>query len=415
MTEAEAALKRRLAKMQWFATSLFVAVTILFVVTRLLLPSYPWLGVVVAFAEAGMIGALADWFAVTALFRRPLGLPIPHTAIVPTRKKDIGEALARFIHDHFLTKSAVLPRLEQADLAARLGGWLTRNSNAHLVSRDLGFALDWLLDAIESAELRNSLQESLRRALEQASVSAGFSVVLEIFMSGDHQQALINQLVDVGRNQLRENEENIRARIKDSSPWWLPRLVDEEIYTQLVSKLQGVLDEIGDDPAHPARADFNRRLVELCDRLRDDPVAIERGEILKNEFLGHPAVQAYLDELWNRIRGYMSDSLHEPDSPIRLGIERELVIVGGRLQEDTEINERLNGWLRDLVTYLVETYRQPLSEIVSDTIDQWDPTATSERIELYIGRDLQFIRINGTLVGGLVGIFIYAVWGVLPI
>ncbi|HEY5622970.1 MAG TPA: DUF445 domain-containing protein, partial [Gammaproteobacteria bacterium] len=396
MTDVEAALKRRLRQMQWFATGLFVTVAILFVVTRLMLPSHPWLGVVVAFAEAGMIGALADWFAVTALFRRPLGLPIPHTAIVPTRKKDIGEALARFIRDHFLTKDAVLPRLRQADLAGRFGGWLEREDNARLVSRDLGVALDWLLGAVDSADLRNSLRESLKGALEQASISAGFGVILEVFTSGDHGQALIDQLVEVGRNQLEANEEKIRARIKDRSPWWLPRFVDEEIYAQLVGELRRILDEIGDDPAHPARADFNERIAELREKLRDDPVTIERGEILKNEFLRHPAVQAYLDELWERIRGYMGGALRDADSPIRLGIESELVIIGRRLQEDTEISERLNGWLRDLVTYLVETYRQPLSEIVSDTIDQWDATATSERIELYIGRDLQFIRINGT-------------------
>jgi uncharacterized membrane-anchored protein YjiN (DUF445 family) len=415
MTAVEAALERRLRQMQWFATGLFVGVAILFVTARLLLPSHPWLGVVVAFAEAGMIGALADWFAVTALFRRPLGLPIPHTAIVPTRKKDIGEALARFIRDHFLTKEAVLPRLLQADLAGRFGGWLEREDNARIVSRDLGVALDWLLGAVDSADLRNSLRESLKRALEQASISAGFGVILEVFTSGDHGQVLINQLVDVGRNQLAANEERIRARIKDRSPWWLPRFVDEEIFTQLVGELQRILDDIGDDPAHPAREDFNRRLAELREKLRGDPVTIERGEILKNEFLRHPAVQAYLDELWGRIRSYMSEALRDGHSPIRLGLERELVIVGRRLQEDTQINERLNGWLRDLVTYLVETYRQPLSEIVSDTIDQWDATATSERIELYIGRDLQFIRINGTLVGGLVGVLIYVVWGALPL
>ncbi len=415
MTTAEAALKRRLRHMQWFATGLLIAVAVLFVVTSLLLPAYPWLGVVVAFAEAGMIGALADWFAVSALFRRPLGLPIPHTAIVPTRKKDIGEALARFIRDHFLTRDAVLPRLAEADLAGRLGGWLAREDNARLVSRDLGYAVDWLLGAVDSSELRKSLRDSLQRALEQASVSAGLGVILEVFTSGDHAQALVDHLVDVGRNQLSANEETIRERIKDRSPWWLPRFVDEEIYTQLIAELQRILDEIGDDPTHSAREDFNRRLATLREALRDDPVTIERGQILRDEFLRHPAVKAYLDELWEKIRAYLSDALNDSQSPIRLGLERELCIVGKRLQEDTEIADTLNGWMRELVTYLVESYRQPLSEIVSDTIDGWDPTATSDRIELYIGRDLQFIRINGTLVGGLVGVAIYLVWGVLPI
>ncbi len=415
MTTEEAALARRLRHMQWFATGLLVGVALLFVVTSLLMSSYPWLGVVAAFAEAGMIGALADWFAVSALFRRPLGLPIPHTAIVPSRKNDIGQALARFIRDHFLVKDAVLPRLSRANLAGRLGTWLAREDNAHLVSRDLGQALDWLIGAVDSTELRQSLRDSLQRALEQASVSAGLGVVLDVFTSGDHAQALVDQLVEVGRSQLRSNEERIRGRIKDRSPWWLPRFVDEEIYTQLVGEVQRILDEIGDDPTHSARADFNRRLQDLRTALRDDPVVMERGQILRDEFLRHPAVKAYLDDLWQRIRSYLSDALSDPGSPIRAGLEQELRIIGRRLQEDTEISERLNGWLRELITYLVETYRQPLSEIVSDTIEQWDATATAERIELYIGRDLQFIRINGTLVGGLVGVLIYVVWGTLPL
>ena len=415
MTTTEAALKRRLRHMQWFATGLLVAVAVLFVITSLLLPAYPWLGVVVAFSEAGMIGALADWFAVTALFRRPLGLPIPHTAIVPTRKKDIGEALARFIRDHFLTRDAVLPRLAEADLAGRMGGWLARKENSHLVSRDLGRALDWLLGAVDSAELRQSLRTSLQRALDQASVSAGFGVILEVFTTGDHAQALVDHLVEVGRSQLAANEEKIRARIKDRSPWWLPRFVDEEIYTQLIGELQRILDEIGDDPTHAAREDFNRRLAALRDALDNDPVTIERGQVLRDEFLNHPAVKTYFDDLWQMVRGNLSNALNDSESPIRLGLEHELTIIGTRLQEDTEIADTLNGWLRDLVTYLVETYRQPLSEIVSDTIDGWDATATSDRIELYIGRDLQFIRINGTLVGGLVGVAIYLIWGVIPL
>ena len=172
MTATEVALARRLRYMQWLATGLLFAMAVLFVVSSLLLRSHPWLGVVAAFAEAGMIGALADWFAVTALFRHPLGLPIPHTAIVPSRKNEIGQALARFIRDHFLVKDAVMPRLSRMDLAGRLGAWLARSDHAHLVSRDLGYALDWLLGAVDSAELRQSLRDSLHRALEQASVSA---------------------------------------------------------------------------------------------------------------------------------------------------------------------------------------------------------------------------------------------------
>jgi uncharacterized membrane-anchored protein YjiN (DUF445 family) len=411
MTAEEAVLARRLAHMRWFATGLLLGMAGLFVATTLLLRTHPRLGVVAAFAEAGMIGALADWFAVTALFRRPLGLPIPHTAIVPSRKNDIGQALARFIRDHFLIKEAVLPRLSRADLAGRLGAWLTQGDNSRLVSRDLSIALNWLIGAVDSAELRQSLRDSLRQALEQASVSAGLGVVLDVFTSGNHAASLVDQLVQVGRSQLRANEDTIRARIKDRSPWWLPRFVDEEIYDRLVGELQRILDEVDADPEHAARADFTQRLRDLKIALSEDPVIRERGQILRDEFLRHPAVKAFLDDLWQRSRGYLGDALSDPGSALRIGLERELCSIGRKLQEDSEVSERLNRWLRELITYLVETYRQPLSEIVSETVEKWDATATAERIELYIGRDLQFIRINGTLVGGLVGVLIYTTWG----
>ncbi len=415
MNTAEAALARRLAHMRWVATGLLLGMAGLFVATSLLMSTHPWLGVLAAFAEAGMIGALADWFAVTALFRRPLGLPIPHTAIVPSRKNDIGRALARFIRDHFLIKDAVLPRLSRADLAGRLGVWLTHQDNARLVSRDVSIALDWLIGAVDSAELRQSLRDGLRRAFEQASVSAGLGVVLDVLTSGNHAQALVDQLVQIGRSQLQANEDGIRERIKDRSPWWLPKFVDEEVYEQLLGELRRILDEIGSDPEHSARADFNQRLRDLKSALSEDPVIAAKSRTLRDEFLAHPAVKTYLDDLWQRIRGYLSAALSDSGSPIRIGLERELRSIGQRLQDDSEVSGRLNRWLQELITYLVETYRQPLSEIVSDTIEKWDATATAERIELYIGRDLQFIRINGTLVGGLVGVLIYTVSGALPL
>lgn len=412
MNAEEVVLARRLAHMRWFATGLLFGMAGLFVATSLLISTHPWLGVVAAFAEAGMIGALADWFAVTALFRRPLGLPIPHTAIVPSRKNDIGQALAHFIRDHFLIKDAVLPRLSRADLAGRLGAWLTQGDNSRLVSRDLSIALEWLIGAVDSAELRQSLRDGLRGALQQASVSAGLGVILDVLTSGNHAESLVDQLVQVGRNQLRANEDRIRERIKDRSPWWLPKFVDEEIFDQLIGELQRILDEVGADPKHSARAEITQRLRDLKVALIEDPVIRERGQTLRDEFLRHPAVKAFLDDLWQRSRGYIGDALGDPGSALRVGLERELRSIGHRLQEDSEVSERLNGWLRELITYLVETYRQPLSEIISETVEKWDATATAERIELYIGRDLQFIRINGTLVGGLVGVLIYTTWGV---
>jgi len=415
MNGSEPAREQRLRHMQRLATGLLVLMALTFTATGLLRSSYPILDILWAFSEAALIGGLADWFAVTALFRHPLGLPIPHTAIVPNRKNEIGRALARFISDHFLVRAAVEARLERIDLAARLGLWLEHEKNSHLLSRDLAVALDWLMRAVDSAELRESLKLSIRDGLDRVSVNELIVTLIDVLASGNHAQALIDQLVHFGRDQLEHNKDTIRYRIQERSPWWMPRFVDEEIYDQLISEFERVLGEIGDDPTHPARSDFNERLKKLRFALGSDVELIKKGETLRAEFLNHPAVRDFFNDVWLRAHEFLVESLADPNSTLRLGLEREVRSIGRTLTEDEEVRARLNRWLREVVIYVVENYREPLSEIVSDTIEQWNPAATSRRIELHIGRDLQFIRINGTLVGGLVGVVLYLSWQALSL
>jgi uncharacterized membrane-anchored protein YjiN (DUF445 family) len=363
-----------------------------------------------AFAESALIGGFADWFAVTALFRRPLGLPIPHTAIVPSRKNDIGRALARFVRDHFLVREAVAARLERTDLAGRAGAWLEQEKNAALLDRDLAAALDWLLRGIDGGELRSALGASLRNTLDQVPVSRVLGTLLEVLTSGAHAQTLIDEVVAFGRAQLDAHRFELRLRIHDRSPWWLPKFVDQEIYDQLVGEFERILTEIAVDADHPARIELNSRMSALREALANDPELVAKVRALQDELVGHPAVRTYAHDLWQRIREYVHASLDDPQSALRLGVQRELRAIGVTLKNDAAAGERLNGWLRQLVLYFVETYRDPLSEVISETVERWDPSATSERIELHIGRDLQFIRVNGTLVGGLVGLLIYGLW-----
>lgn len=410
MTDTEAALADRLRRMQWLATSLLIVMAVAFVLTSLYRGEYPWLDLVWAFSEAALIGGLADWFAVTALFRHPLGLPIPHTAIVPNRKDEIGRALARFIGEHFLVRDAVEARLRKTNLAARLGAWLERESNARRLTHDLGIALEWLMRAVDSATLRDSVKGSLREALGRVPVGSALGILVDVLASGNHTQALIDQLVHFGRDQLDHNKDRIRSRIKERSPWWMPKFVDAEIYDQLVGEFERILNEVGDDRSHPAREQFNDRLRQLRQELRDDPEIVAKSEVLRDEFLNHPAVREFFNDLWQRGRDHLLEALADPASPLRESLEGELRAVGKTLTTDTEVAARLDLWLREAVIYIVENYRTQLSEIVSDTIAQWDAASTSRRIELHIGRDLQFIRINGTLVGGLVGVTLYVGW-----
>jgi uncharacterized membrane-anchored protein YjiN (DUF445 family) len=413
MIDTEAVLAERLRRMQWLATGLLVVMALTFALSSAYRAAYPALNVVWAFSEAALIGGLADWFAVTALFRHPLGLPIPHTAIVPTRKNEIGRALARFIGEHFLVREAVEARLLKINLAARLGQWLDQARNADRLAHDLGVALEWLLRAVDTATLRESMKGSVRDGLGKLPLNAALAVLIDVLASGNHTRSLIDQLVQFGNDQLDNNRARIRARIRERSPWWLPKFVDEEIYDQMVGEFERILGEIGDDPLHPARTQFNERLKQLRHTLQADEQLIEKSAALRDEFLDHAAVREFFNDLWLKVRAFLLEALADPNSNLRVGLEKEMRAVGKTLAQDDEVAARLDLWLREVVIYIVENYRNPLSEIVSDTIEQWDASQTSHRIELYIGRDLQFIRINGTVVGGLVGVALYLGWQAL--
>jgi uncharacterized membrane-anchored protein YjiN (DUF445 family) len=407
------AARVRLRRMRVFATALLVAMGVALLAANAFLDRWPWLGAVRAFAEAALIGGLADWFAVTALFRRPLGLPIPHTAIVPTRKDEIGRALARFIRDNFLVREAVERRLARTDLAARLGAWLAKEENAARVTRDLGAALDWLLRASDGNELRNGLGTILRGAFDAVPVSSGLAALLEVLLSGAHAQTLIDKLVALARTQLESQRVLIRVRIHERSPWWLPKFVDQQIFDELVGGLEQILDAIASDPRHPARTEIADALRSLKDSLAHDPALAARSRTLQTEVIEHPAVRSYAHDLWHRLDTDLHAALADPRSPLRLGVEREIHGIGTSLASEPAVAAKLNAWLEQVLLYLVENYRDPLSEIVSETIEQWDPGATSRRIELAIGTDLQFIRVNGTVVGGLVGLLLYLGWHLL--
>jgi uncharacterized membrane-anchored protein YjiN (DUF445 family) len=238
------------------------------------------------------------------------------------------------------------------------------------------------------------------------------ATIVDVLASGNHAQVLVDQLIQFGREQLERKRDVIRDRIRERSPWWLPKFVDEEIYDQLVGELERILNDIGDDPQHPARAQLNERLRSIKHALGNDAELIARGESLRNDFLDHPATRLFAADVWLRTRQYLHEALADHSSVLRSSLELELAAVGQTLAEDAAVRERLNRWLTEGLIYLVENHRETLSEIISDTVARWDGQSTARRIELHIGRDLQFIRINGTLVGGLVGVALYFAWQV---
>jgi uncharacterized membrane-anchored protein YjiN (DUF445 family) len=392
--------------MRLVATALLAAMVALFAATYFMPPGHA-AEAVRAFAEAAVVGGLADWFAVTALFRRPLGLPIPHTAIIPARKNDIGRALARFIRDHFLVREAVLRRLESAELTKRFGTWLEDPNNSARVARDVAGAFDWMLRASDGGELRGALGAVLGDAFRAVPPSRALGTLVDVLTTGDRVHAVVDQLVQFARTALASHSVALRQRIHDQSPWWLPKFIDQEIYDKLVTAIEDLLEAIATQPDHPARAEIVARLATLKDSLvADDGLAAKSGA-LRDEITAHPAIRAYAHDLSQRVNEELHAALRDETSPLFRSLEREIGAFGTALRTDAALAQRLDERLRELLLHVVDRYRDPLSAIVSDTIDSWEPRATARRIELHLGRDLQFIRISGTLVGGLVGLGLY--------
>jgi uncharacterized membrane-anchored protein YjiN (DUF445 family) len=404
----EAVQARRLRAMKLIATGLLVFMAIVFVLTHIYSYRWPWLGYVRAFAEASMIGALADWFAVTALFKHPLGIPIPHTAIIPNQKDRLGESLARFVRQNFLVPTALQPRLDRTDFSRAISSWISQPGNADKVARDIAGTLRWVLSTFDSDVLRDLVRRNLQRTLTRISVTPLVGRVLDQLVSADHHQQLMDAAVAAAHQHLAENRFAIRLKIASESPWWVPDFVDEEIYDKIVNEIEAALHRVGTDENHAARIQFNQAARNFIDSLKHDPEIIARGEALKDELLDHPAVQQYLADIWTQISDNLREQSNEPDSAMIQRLSIALTRVGETFRDDPTLGEELNRWVRDAISYLVSQYRAGIASVISETVQAWDPSATSRRLELYVGRDLQFIRINGTLVGGFAGLAIYS-------
>lgn len=390
--------------MRLVALSLLVLAAIVYVVT--LHRDGGW-GYVNAASEAAMVGALADWFAVTALFRRPLGLPIPHTAIVPTRKDSLAESLEQFVTENFLSEEVVAEKMRTAEVSRRAGEWLAAGNHAERIveegARTIGAALPKLGDEDVTAFVRGSLLP--RFAEEPLSPIAGHFLQSVVEDGGHH--ALFDLLVVEAYDWLRDNRDTLTEVVGPRAPRWSPRWVDtlviDRIHKEALTWLAGVRDE----PQHPARKAIDRLLSQLADDLQNDPEMMERFEAFKRRMLSHPDMGTSLTAVWDAVRTALIGAINDPEGPLRSRAAQAIQDLGKRLQTDEDLRARVDTRASEAVGYVVRTYGTEIVSVISDTIERWDGQEASARIELHVGRDLQFIRINGTVVGALVGLTIH--------
>ncbi|MFN2518669.1 MAG: DUF445 domain-containing protein [Jatrophihabitantaceae bacterium] len=400
---------RALRRMKGIAAGLLVAAAVVYLLCRTLAHGHGVWGYVQAGAEASMIGGLADWFAVTALFRHPLGLPIPHTAIIPRKKDEIGAGLAGFVSEHFLTPSIVGERIAAARVPQRLGEWLAEPAHARQVAEELGNAVGGMASILHDDELRNAVAAFADKRLRELTVAPHLARLLDaVCDSGQHQLALTASLRGLMRF-LDQNRAIFRKRLSEESPEWVPDWVDDRVFAKGFTALQSFLADVAQDESHELRKTFDTQLRAFAERLRSDPVQAERIEAAKLQLLDRPDVREWLTTLWTNLKKLIVDGAADPDSDLRRSVESLTIRAGEALRDDPEVGAKVDDLLQRISAHVVTHYADDIAEVISATVGRWDAEETSRRLELQVGRDLQFIRINGTVVGSLAGLVIYAV------
>jgi uncharacterized membrane-anchored protein YjiN (DUF445 family) len=401
---------RDLARMKRLATGLFALAAAVFLACVLFgRDAGAWVGYVRATAEASMVGALADWFAVTALFRHPLGLPIPHTAIIPRKKDQIGASLGTFVQENFLTRAVVEEKLGTIDVPGRLGGFLAAPGRAERLAGDAAAVFTALTELLRDDDLEPAVAGLVDRKLHATPAAPIVARALELVVDGDrHQEVLSAALRGLARF-LEDNRLVFRAQLGDASPAWVPDWVDDRVFDRVFAGLQRFLDEVGADPRHELRRAYDTRLRAYVHALRTDPSTAARMEELKKELLEHPAVRAWSGSLWTNAKNAALAAAADPDSELRARLTGFILDGSRLLRTDPTVRELVQRHTHSMAGYLVERFSADIADLVGSTVARWDTEETSNRIELQVGRDLQWIRVNGTVVGGLAGLVIYTV------
>ena len=411
LTRAGDAVPVPLRRMRRLATFMLVAMAALFLLSSRMEGVHPAWGFVQSFAEAAMVGGLADWFAVTALFRHPLGLPIPHTAIIPRNKDRIGDTLAAFLRDNFLTARVVARRMHRVDAAGAAGKWLAdpaaRSGRLrHGASR---LAVN-VLEGLDPDQFGTMVRGALANRLRAMQVSPALGRTLEAAIADDRHLPLVDAIIRWTSKTLDANEELVRAMIQKRAGAVLRWTgLDETLATSVVRGLHKMLAEVAEDPAHPLRAKANEGLALLAHDLQHSPDMQAKVERLKNDLIDNPALAGWWMGVWEKIRGGMLRAARDPDRALAGPIGEAMRQLGRTLQSDPVLKAKVNRFARRAVVGAVADYGDGIVRLVSDTVRGWDAQTITGRLENAVGRDLQYIRINGTLVGGMVGLAIHVV------
>lgn len=410
---ANARRRRDLRRMKIVATGFLVVAAVVYLSTRYLehrdgTDVAAWVGYVRAASEAGMVGALADWFAVTALFRHPLGLPIPHTALIRKKKDDIGDQLGGFVEENFMTPDVLVYRAEQLDLPRRLSTWVVDPVNASRVSDEAARAIGLAAEMLRDEDIEQLITAALKWAAEPQ-WSPPIGRILEQLIAEDRLEPVFQLLCDRAHEWAQGSQDVIDRVVDRDGPAWTPRFVNTLVGDKIYRELVEFTGKVRADPQHELRQAMHEFVEQFSRDLQHDPATIAKFESIKNELVGRDEVTGAASTAWKAGKAVIEQMLADPHSTLRNTLAESVISIAARVRDDRPLQEKMNGWVARVANHVATNYSAEIISVITETVRGWDADDTSRKIELQVGRDLQFIRINGTVVGALAGLVIYTV------
>ncbi|MFD4368616.1 DUF445 domain-containing protein [Rhodococcus sp. NPDC058521] len=405
------AKRRDLRRMKTVATGFLLFATAVYLLCRWQESrgAGDWVGYVRAASEAGMVGALADWFAVTALFRHPLGLPIPHTAIIRRKKDQLGASLGSFVGDNFLAPDVVSEKVRGAQISLRVGTWMAQPDHAARVAAETSTILRGLVEVLRDEDVQQIIDSTIVRRLAEPQWGPPIGRVLAELLRENRQLPILDLLAERAHQWALGSQETIDRVVSRDSPTWSPKFVDAMLGEKIHRELVEFTWKVRSNKEHEVRQAANRFLVEFAEDLQNDPSTMEKAEKIKAEIMGREEVTGLAAATWQVAKRLILESVDDPNSTLRTKVTENVVSFGERLRDDDELRTKVDGWVLAGTEYVVVNYADEVTGLITDTVERWDAEEASRKIELQVGRDLQFIRINGTVVGSVAGLAIYTV------
>lgn len=409
MTDEEKKIQLRNYKM--FATGLFALMAVIFVVMTILEKKNPahWIGYIRAFSEAAMVGALADWFAVTALFHYPLGIRIPHTNLIENSKERIGDNLGNFVVENFLSPQNIRPYIQKLKISSFVGDWLSKERNQENLMKELSNIVLDILNKLDDTEVVNFIGKKAKEMTDDVKINEIIGNGLDYVLDKNDHQRFITNLSKQIKEYVLNNQKMVKERVKSESFFLIPKFVDDGIAEKITKGLSNYFEEVELDENHSLRAEITQKLYEFSKEIQTEEKWVEEFRSIKNDFLKEEKIQQYSTDIWNSIKKSLSKELEEEQSALKNYLRKNLTELSENLKTDEKFQNKIDNWVRvTAYKYILKNTHQ-FGALISSTVGNWEGKELSEKLELEVGKDLQFIRVNGTIVGGFVGLIIYTV------